>query len=144
MFKLWSTIIKDYRILTRDRMGLILMFVMPIVLAIVIASVQNSTFELVNENKIPILLLNKDSSEPARELETALSKVGMFDIKRVHNIHDEADIESLINTKDALVAIVIPVNYSEGVLAKAKKITGEALKNIATPDEDSIQHSADT
>ncbi len=144
MFKLWSTIIKDYRILTRDRMGLILMFVMPIVLAIVIASVQNSTFELVNKNKIPILLLNKDSSEPARELETALSKVGMFDVKKVHNVQDEADLESRINTKDALVAIVIPVNYSEGVLAKAKKITGEALKNIVTQDEDSIQHSADT
>lgn len=144
MFKLWSTIIKDYRILTRDRMGLILMFVMPIVLAIVIASVQNSTFELVNKNKIPILLLNKDSSEPARELETALSKVGMFDIKKAHNIQNEADLESRINTKDALVAIVIPGNYSEGVLAKAKKVTGEALKNIVIQDEDSIQRSADT
>ncbi|HRP56159.1 ABC transporter permease [Agriterribacter sp.] len=138
MFKLWSTIIKDYRILTRDKMGLTLMFVMPIILAIVIASVQNSTFELVNENKIPVLLLNKDTGEPARELETALSKVGMFDIKKVHDIQDEADLESRINTKDALVAIVIPANYSEGVLKKAKHVTGEALKNI-TLQEDSIR-----
>ena len=70
-------------------MGLTLMFVMPIILAIVIASVQNSTFELVNENKIPILLLNKDTSEPAMELEMALGKVGMFDIKKIHDIQNE-------------------------------------------------------
>ena len=34
MFKLWSTILKDIRILTRDKLGLIFMFVMPIVLAV--------------------------------------------------------------------------------------------------------------
>ena len=60
MFRLWATIIKDWRIMTRDKAGLILMFLMPVILAIVIASVQNSTFELVNENKIPIIILNKD------------------------------------------------------------------------------------
>ncbi len=123
-------------------MGLIIMFLMPIVLAIVIASVQNSTFELVNENKLPVLLYNKDSSEPARELEIALAKVGMFDIKKVHDIQNEADLKSRINTKDALVAIVIPDNYSEEVLKKAKSVAGEALKNIAI-QEDSIQHTAD-
>lgn len=121
-------------------MGLTLMFVMPIILAIVIASVQNSTFELVNENKIPVLLLNRDTSEPAMELEIALAKVGMFDIKKVHNIQNEADLKSRINTKDALVAIVIPDNYSEEVLKKAKSVAGEALKNIAI-QEDSIQHT---
>ncbi len=124
-------------------MGLTLMFVMPIILAIVIASVQNSTFELVNENKIPVLLLNKDTSEPAMELEMALGKVGMFDIKKIHDIQNEADLKSRINTKDALVAIVIPDNYSEEVLKKAKSVAGEALKNIAI-QEDSIQHTADT
>ncbi|MCH5691071.1 hypothetical protein LWM68_46725 [Niabella sp. W65] len=44
---------KDWRILTRDKVGLTLMFVMPIVLAIVITTVQNSTFELVNDKKYP-------------------------------------------------------------------------------------------
>ncbi len=121
-------------------MGLTLMFLMPIVLAIVIASVQNSTFELVNENKIPILLFNKDTSEPARELETALAKVGMFDIKKVEDIQNEEALKDRINTKNALVAIVIPGNYSEDVLKKAKNIASEALKNIAPP-QDSVQQT---
>ncbi|HRQ50276.1 MAG TPA: ABC transporter permease, partial [Agriterribacter sp.] len=138
MFKLWSTIIKDCRILTRDKMGLTLMFLMPIVLAIVIASVQNSTFELVNENKIPVLLLNKDSGEPAKELEAALAGAGMFDIKKTAAIQDEAALKEGINTKDALVAIVIPGNYSEDVLQKAKDIAAEALKNIVQ-EQDTVQ-----
>ena len=111
-------------------MGLTLMFLMPVVLAIVIATVQNSTFELVNENKISVLLLNKDSGEPAKELESALSRIGMFDIKLVNDIQNEETLKSRINTKDALVAIVIPKHYSENVLIKSKNITSAALKEI--------------
>jgi ABC-2 type transport system permease protein len=111
---------------------------MPVILAIVIASVQNSTFELVNENKIPVLLLNRDTSEPAKALEAALMEVGMFDIKKAPDIQNEEALKDRINTKDALVAIVIPAHYSEDVLKKAKNIASEALKNIALP-QDSVQ-----
>ncbi len=116
------------------------MFVMPVILAIVIASVQNSTFELVNENKIPVLLLNRDTCEPAKALEAALTEVGMFDIKKAPDIQNEATLKDRINTKDALVAIIIPASYSEDVLKKAKNITSEALKNI-TLSQDSVQQS---
>ena len=50
------------------------MFVMPVGLAIVIATVQNSTFELLNENKIPTLLYSRDSGMAAQQLDTALEK----------------------------------------------------------------------
>ncbi|MBX3255942.1 MAG: ABC transporter permease [Chitinophagaceae bacterium] len=130
MFKLWYTIIKDIRILTRDKVGLILMFVMPVVLAIVIASVQNSTFELVNENKIPILVYSRDSGMAAQQLDTALGKVGMFSIKRAEGMHSDEAIKDMVNTKDALAAIVIPAGYSEGVLRRAKDVSRQALKDL--------------
>ena len=78
MFKLWSTILKDVRILSRDRLGLVFMFAMPIVLAIVITAVQNSTFEMLNTNKVPMLLCNKDTGEAGKQLEAAIGKAGMF------------------------------------------------------------------
>ncbi len=68
MYKLWATILKDIQILTRDRVGLIFMFAMPIILAIVITATQNSTFELVNKNKVPMLLSNKDTGDAGRQL----------------------------------------------------------------------------
>ena len=58
MFKLWSTIQKDFRMLARDRVGLVFMFAMPILLVIIVTSIQNSTFNLLNKNKIS-LIVNK-------------------------------------------------------------------------------------
>ncbi|MBX2920981.1 MAG: ABC transporter permease [Chitinophagaceae bacterium] len=130
MFKLWYTIVKDYRILTRDKIGLTLMFIMPVVLAIVIASVQNSTFELVNENKIPILLYSSDSGMAAKQLDTALEKTRMFSIKRPAGVLSAEAIKDMVNTKDALVAIVIPPGYSEEVLRKSQAVSKQALKDL--------------
>jgi len=63
MYKLSATILKDLRILFRDKVGLLMMFAMPILLVIVITSVQNSTFDLVNNNKISLLISNKDTGD---------------------------------------------------------------------------------
>lgn len=143
MFKLRATIIKDLKILTRDKVGLTLMFVMPIILAIIIASVQNSTFELVNENKIPVLLYSEDTGAPAKELENALANVGMFNITAIHEKQREEAIKSRIDTKNALVAIVIPATYSAEVEQKSQEVSKKALKNIYEEgDSASIQKPA--
>lgn len=130
MFKLKATILKDIRILLRDKIGLVIMFAMPILLAIVITSVQNSTFELVNENKIPLLVYNKDKGETGKEFISALQKIGIFELHQLSGIHSEKDITGKMHNKDALVAIVVPENYSAEVLRKAKNVTREALKKL--------------
>jgi ABC-2 type transport system permease protein len=137
LFKLRATILKDLRILTRDKVGLTLMLLMPVLLAIVITSVQNSTFELVNDNKVPMLIYNKDKGEVSTELVKALDKIGMFDLKKMDGTQNEKDVISRMHAKDALVAIIIPGNYTEEVLSKAKNITKDALKNINVNDDSS-------
>ena len=42
------------------------MFVMPVVLAIIITAIQNSTFELVNDNKVPLLFIIKIPEKPVK------------------------------------------------------------------------------
>src|SRR5882724_13463588 len=113
MFKLSATILKDIRILTRDKVGLTLMLLMPVLLAIVITSVQNSTFELVNDNKVPLLIYNKDKGEVSAELVKALDKIGMFELKKMDDTQNEKDVITRMHAKDALVAIIIPANYTE-------------------------------
>ncbi len=137
MYKLWATIQKDWRILTRDKIGLTLMFVMPIVLAIVITTVQNSTFELVNDKKIPLLLLNKDQGEAGRELEATLEKGGMFNLKKLSADADETVLKQRLQDKEALLALVIPEQYSADVLAKAETVAGQALQTILIAGEES-------
>ncbi len=78
MYKLWISIKKEVLILIRDKIGLSLMFMMPIALAIIIASVQNSTYELVSNKKIPIIILNNDTGEAGKELLKHVETGGMF------------------------------------------------------------------
>src|SRR5580700_7628 len=113
MYKLYATIVKDFRVLKRDKVGLTLMFAMPIVLALIITAVQNSTFELVNHNKIQLLLCNKDTGEVSRQLVTAIKKTGMFaEIIMPANEPPDAIITRM-HAKDALVALVIPTGFSD-------------------------------
>jgi ABC-2 type transport system permease protein len=135
MYKLWATIIKDIRILTRDKVGLTLMFVMPIVLAIVITAIQNSTFELVNDNKVPLLLCNKDGGAASLQLIKAIEKIGMFEVKQVTGQESENQIIDRMHAKDALVAIIIPQQFSEKITARAKTISAKALNSFGVqPD----------
>ena len=115
MFKLWSTILKDIRILTRDKLGLIFMFVMPIVLAIVITAVQNSTFEMLNTNTVPMLLCNRDTGDAGKQLEKAINKVGMFRLKQVTPNVTDKEISSRMHAKDAVIAIIIPSDFTKKI-----------------------------
>ena len=135
MFKLWATILKDLRILTRDKVGLTLMFVMPVVLAIVITAVQNTTFELVNDNKIPLLLCNRDTGVASRQLLQAIEKIGMFNIKQVTKDETEQQITDRMHAKDALVAFVVPEHFSATMGAKAKSISGKALNSFGVQND---------
>ncbi len=128
--KLWASIKKDWIILVRDKVGLALMFVMPIVLAIVIAMVQNSTYELVNDKKVPLLVLNRDTAEAGRQLVQALEKGGMFVVKKVPAQETETALKARMQNKEALLAIIIPSDYTQDVLQKAENMAAQALQVV--------------
>lgn len=130
MFKLWSTILKDIRILTRDRLGLVFMFVMPIVLAVVITAVQNSTFEMLNTNTVPMLICNRDTGEAGKQMQTAIEKVGMFSLKQVTPNVTDKEISDRMHAKDAVIAIIIPADFTQKLKEKADVIAKKALQNF--------------
>ena len=139
MYKLRATILKDLQILTRDKVGLILMFAMPVILAIIITATQNNAFNLVNKNKVPLLLCNKDKGESGKQLEIAIEKVGMFDVKKVTAEQTEKQISGKMHAKDALIAVIIPEDFSEKTEAKAKSVASKALNNFGVQTDTVIQ-----
>ena len=130
MQKLFATIQKDFRILLRDKVGLMLMFVMPILLALIITAVQNSTFELVNHNKIKLLLCNKDTGDASRQLSFAIEKTGMFNVIPTTSNTSAEQVITLMHEKDAMAAVIIPNGFSSQIAATANNITNNALKNF--------------
>lgn len=151
MYKLWATILKDLRILTRDKVGLTLMFGMPILLVLVITTIQNNTFELISKNKTPLLICNRDTGTISRDLIQAIDKIGMFRLLPVSgdqgggNDHgsgggnstsgsnrgaSDSNIIARIHAKDALLAVVIPADFSSKISARAKKVASKALNTF--------------
>lgn len=127
MFKLWATIIKDIRILTRDKVGIALMFGMPILLVLIVTSIQNSTFELINKNKIPLLICNRDTGKISGEFIQAIEKMDMFKLVRVSNDQSEKMITDRMHSSDALLAMIIPADFTQKIDVKAKAVAGKAL-----------------
>jgi len=127
MFKLWSTIIKDIRILTRDKIGIALMFGMPILLVIIVTTIQNSTFQLINKNKISLLICNRDTGKISKEFIEAVDKINMFRLIQVSKDENEKMITDRMHSKDALLAMVIPPDFSEKINSRANTVAGKAL-----------------
>ena len=139
--KLWATIIKDVRILLRDRVGILLMFGMPILLVIVVTSIQKNTFDLLNKNKVSLVLCNKDSGESGQQLIQAIDKIGMFAVINVPKDENDVQFKKYIHNKDALIGIIIPSNFSVQITAKAKKLAGKALNSFGL-EGDSIENKS--
>ena len=134
-----ATIIKDLKILLRDRVGLFMMFFMPILLVVVITSVQNSTFELINNNKISLLVFNKDKGPLGQQFINGIRKIGLFKLQVSDTTVRETDMTNQMHDKDALVALEIPAGFSSFIQTKADEIASRALKD---PDSVSVKGPA--
>jgi len=130
MYKLWACIIKDIKLITRDWVGLSLMFIMPILLVIVITALQVGTFELVNENKVPLLIQNNDNEAISLELENTLEKIGIFRIIELDKKTSKETIAEKMKETEALVAILIPENFSTQVQHKVADFTKNTLQEF--------------
>lgn len=143
MYKLGATILKDVRILLRDKIGLVLMFGMPVLLVFVITKIQNSTFELVNKNKVVLLVADRDTGKVSKEMIDAIGRIGMFKIETLAKGETDKQITDRMHGKDALLALIIPGDFSAKVLGKAKKVTAKALNSFGLEGGDTLNKSAE-
>ena len=130
MFKLWATIIKDVRILLRDKVGILLMIIMPVTLVIVVTSIQNSTFQLMNKNKLVLLVSNRDTGKLSPQLIQAIDNIGMFRVSAMPKGTDSATLNQKLHDKEAELAILIPADFSAKVGERAQASANKALKSF--------------
>jgi ABC-2 type transport system permease protein len=142
MFKLWATVKKDTRILLRDGVGISLMFLMPVILVIVVTSVQNSTFQLMNKNRLPIVISNLDTGKASTELIKAIEKIGMFNVSQLKGRQGENAVADAMHDKDATLGIIIPLNFSARVNAKSQSVAAKALTSFGLQG-DTLKNAGD-
>lgn len=130
MFKLWTTIVKDTHILFRDKAGIALLFGMPILLVIIVTGIQNSTFQLVKNDKLKVLVCNRDTGKAGKEFVEAVDNIGMFKLLTAAKSVNEKQLTTDMRKQDALLAVVIPPNFTVKVNAKATNAANKALKSF--------------
>lgn len=111
----------------RDKAALAVMFLMPVLLVVVITSIQNSGMKMINDNTVPMLVCNRDTGESSAQFIDALQKIGMFDIQQTNPALTDKQLTDTMHTKDAMIAVTIPAGFTPALNYKAQKLTGKAL-----------------
>ena len=129
MFKLWASIKKEFYLLVSDKVGLVLMFVMPLLLVFVITIIQDSAFKLVNENKISILIVNHDRGSQGTKLIELLKSSGLFEIEE-DNIITSGKVKDELLNRDKLIALYISSDFSLKLNEKAGQISNLMMEEL--------------
>ncbi|WP_343748738.1 ABC transporter permease [Fluviicola sp.] len=129
MRKLSASVWKEILLVLHDKVGLLLMYLMPLLLVFIITIVQNSAFQIVNENKLTVLISNQDKGSLGDSLVKALVHSGSFDIKR-NNSLVEASVKRRTIDEDAMLGIYIPANFSERLGDNADNISKLMLEQM--------------
>ncbi|QDW23170.1 ABC transporter permease [Flavobacterium sp. KBS0721] len=133
------SVVKEFLLLKRDLGGLIILFIMPLVLVITVTLIQDSTFKTISDNKIPILLVDKDNGSVSKTVFDNLEKSNLFSvITQIDNkpITEEVAKEAVYKGKFQL-AIVIPKDLSVDLQAKIDQNVQNIISKMGLTETDS-------
>lgn len=127
---------KEILLLRRDFGGLVILFVMPLVLIITITLIQNATFKTISDNKIPVLLVDKDQGAIAKTVKENLDKSGAFSIvTQIDNQNlTEASAQEAVFKGKYQLAIIIPEKLSVDLQAKVDQNVNKILSGFGLED----------
>lgn len=141
MRTLGNLIYKDYLVIRRDRSGLAMLFIMPMVLVLIMTSLQNNTFKAINESGINLVLLNKDTDSLGIAIENEIVRSGFF---KVHYEIDgkkpgEDDVKEAVASGKYQMGIVIPEHATRIIRMRVKEnvsriFSGDTSANLARSD----------
>ena len=135
------SVYKEFLLLKRDFGGVIILFVMPLVLIIAVTLIQDSTFKIVTDAKIPILLVDNDNGKVSKSVYDNLQKSDAFSIVTKidnQNITEAIAKEAVFKGKYQL-AIVIPKNLSTDLQTKINQNVDKIVSSFSetTPSNSS-------
>lgn len=122
-FKLWHCIVKEFKLLFRDIGGLITLFAMPIILVLVVTSIQDSTYQSISASKIPVLWIDHDQDSISLKVKKELEASQSFSLITTANNKaiTEAAAKELVFKGKYQMAIVIPKNLTSDLNIKVRQ-----------------------
>ncbi|MFK7812834.1 MAG: ABC transporter permease [Maribacter sp.] len=140
MHKLWASTYKEFLLLTRDIGGLAILFLMPLLLVITITTIQDGTFKIIKETKIPVLWVDQDQGEISKTIYKGLADSNTLELIQKTS---ETEARDLVFKGDYQLAIVIPENLSRDLNKKVDENVTAMLSKFGL-EEESDPHTKTT
>lgn len=120
---------KEVLLLIRDKIGLSILFIMPMVLITVMTLIQDAAFSNINEEGVPVVFINNDNDTLGNRIEEGLKHAEMV------KFFDEVDgkkatpetAKQAIKAGQFLVGIIIPEGATEAVEDNVLNIVAESM-----------------
>lgn len=129
LYKLWATVKKETFILLRDKVGLSILFIMPMILILVMTLIQDSAFKTINEKGIPIVLVDNDKDTLGVSIKKGLKASALC------SLSDSIDgapatfeaAKKAVSEGKYLIGIVIPKGATESIRKNVAGLVNETL-----------------
>jgi len=140
MIKLLATVKKEILLLVRDRVGLSILFLMPMVLIFVMTLIQDSAFKTMNEKGIPIVFVNNDKDSLGIQIEAGLRNNELCDFNdSIDGKPATAELAmKAVSEGKFLVGIIIPADATAAIRKNVTQLVSETLN-----EEDSVIKNKD-
>lgn len=136
MRKLTATIHKEFLILIRDKAGLAILFLMPMVLILIMVLIQDISFRVLVESRMAILLVNDDRAEVGNALEKGLQKSNLLTILKQHENKPVTRelLNSLVASGEYHIGILIPNGTTDKIKDKIHRVVTQSASDTVKAD----------
>jgi len=142
--KLMATIKKEILLLLRDRVGLSILFIMPMLLIMVMTLIQDAAFKTLNEKGVPLVFVNNDHDSLGILVKKGLQNNELCDFRDSINGRPataEGALKAVAEGK-FLVGIIIPEGATRAIRNNVTRLVNETL-NTDSVDVNAITDSVE-
>jgi ABC-2 type transport system permease protein len=147
MSKLLATVKKEVLLLLRDKVGLSILFIMPMALIFVMTLIQDSAFKTMNEKGIPIVFVNNDNDSLGILIKQGLKQNSLVALSdSIDGLPATADLaQKKVGEGKFLLGIVIPKGATEAIRKNVSVLVNETLNTdtlhakTETAGQDSVE-----
>jgi ABC-2 type transport system permease protein len=127
-----ASIIKEILLILRDKAGMVLLFLMPVALVFIMVIIQDAAINSMNDNRIPLVMVDRDHDTLSSKIRNGILKSGNFDIVEVIDgdtvTADQA--QKLVAAGTYQIGIILPAGASDTLRSNAKTVVKKSFYEI--------------